>query len=394
MKFEDLSPESYLFKDESRLFPEYVPDYLPHREEQLKKLNVYFKGLLDPEAFAFYRAICYGPTGTGKTALTKFFGKLISEESAKRGVNLKFVHINCHIERTRFMIVTKIAESLIPGIPKRGFSPKQYLTWIMDFLEEENSKLLLCLDEADYAMRNDPEIFYDISRIPEMGISKVRINLIVILRDFSSLHYLSDSTISTLQKNLVYFEPYRYNEIKEILKERIKEAFLPNVVGEEIIKEIALKTGIDKGGKGDARFALELLWRAAKIAEMEESRRIYPEHLRKAMSEVHPGLSTELLDSLLAEERILLLSLSRALKEENSIRASITDVREHYLVLCETLGRKPKKYTQFWEYLRSLKNKGLIDIRVLNENRGRRSYISLNIPVNVLENNLLSHGGI
>ncbi len=385
MKFDKMHSESYLFKDESKLFPEYVPNYLPHREEQLKKLNVYFKGLLDPEVFAFYRVICYGPTGTGKTALTKFFGKLMYEESAKRGINLKFIHINCHIERTPFMIITKIAESLIPGIPKRGFSPKQYLTWVMDFLEEENSKLLLCLDEADYAMRNDPEIFYDLSRIPETGISKVRISLIIILRDLSSLHYLSDSTISTLQKNMVYFEPYKYIEIKEILKERIKEAFLPNVVGEEIVEEIALKTGIDKGGRGDARFALELLWRAAKIAEMEGRGRISPNHLRKAISEVHPSLSSELLDSLLTEEKILLLSIGRALKEKNSIRVSINNVREHYLLLCESLGKKPKQYTQFWEYLRSLKNKGLIDVRVFNENRGRRSYISLSIPVEVLE---------
>jgi len=65
-----------LFKDESKLFPEYVPSHLPHREEQLNLLASYFNGLLNYNDFPFYRVICYGPVGTGKTAVVKFFGKL------------------------------------------------------------------------------------------------------------------------------------------------------------------------------------------------------------------------------------------------------------------------------------------------------------------------------
>src|SRR5579875_2524835 len=115
--FERYFRSSYLFKDESKLFPEHVPAYLPFREEQIKRLIFFFRGLVEPENFVFYRAICYGPAGTGKIAVAKFFGKLIIEEAKKKGTNLRFIHINCHLERTYFMIVSKIAESLIAGIP-------------------------------------------------------------------------------------------------------------------------------------------------------------------------------------------------------------------------------------------------------------------------------------
>jgi len=382
---------SSLFKDESKLFPEYVPPYLPFREEQIKKLVFFFKGLLDPENFTFYRAICYGPAGTGKTAVAKFFGKLIIEEAKKRSINLSFIHINCHLERTYFMIVNKIAESLISGIPKRGFSPKQYLSWILEYLENENIKLLICLDEADYIIKNDPEALYDLTRSAEINTLKNRLNLILILRDISVLYSLDESILSTLQRNLNQFNPYTYFEIKQILKERMNEAFLPNVVDESVIESIATKAGIDRGGKGDARFALELLWRAGKIAEMENSHRVKIEHLRKAMSEIFPGMSSEIFDTLLDEEKIVLLSICRALREENSASISTKMAKEYYDLICERLKRKPKKYTQFWSYIQSLKNKNLINVNVVNEKRGRRGYISIDVPIETLENKLLEY---
>jgi cell division control protein 6 len=391
MNFEEYFRGSTLFIDESKLFPEYVPPYLPFREEQIKKLAIFFRGILELDNFSFYRAICHGPAGTGKTAVAKFFGKLISDEAKKRGLQLYFIHINCHLERTYFMVVSKIAEHLIPGIPKRGFSPKQYLTWILDYLEEENAKLLLCLDEADYIIRNDPELLYDLTRIPELGINKIRMNLLLILRNISNLYSLDESILSTLQRNINPFNPYSYFEIKEIIKERAQEAFVANAVDNSVIETIAMKSGIDKGGRGDARFALELLWRAGKIAEVENSNKVKIEHLRKAMSEIYPGLSIEVFETLLDEEKLILLSICRALREENNSHVSIKRVREHYELICEKLKRTPRKYTQFWSYIQSLKNKNLINVSVVNEKRGRRSYISIDVPLDTLENKLLEY---
>jgi len=88
---------------------------------------------------------------------------------------------------------------------------------------------------------------------------------------------------------------------------------------------------------------------------------------------------------------LILLSICKALKEENNSYTNIKRVREHYELICERLKRIPKKYTQFWSYIQSLKNKNLINVTVVNERRGRRSYISIDVPLDTLESKLLEN---
>lgn len=377
-----------LFKDESKLFPEYVPSHLPYREAQINLLASYLKGLLSYSEFPFYRVICHGPVGTGKTAAVKLFGKTLSEEANRRGINLQYVHVNCQIERTKFMVIRKTVESLIPSVPKRGFSPQQLLNWLIDYLEDENIRLLLTLDEADYLIRNEADTLYDLTRLPEVSKGRSRISFILILRDISLIYRLDESILSTLQKNVIKFDPYKSNELYEILKERSEEALQPDVVSDEIIEEISKKIGSDKGGNGDARFALEVLWRSVKIAEIKMAKRVNFDHLKLAFSEMYPGFNQELIQSLDKHEKIILKSIARVLKTYGSPSIPIMKVRDSYNLVCEEYGEAPRRYTQFWTYIRSLKNKGLINVEVKSIGRGRRSFISLDIPSEIVEKNL------
>jgi cell division control protein 6 len=385
---EELFKGVQIFKDESKLFPEYVPSSLPHREEQIKSLATYLGGLLIPSNYAFYRVICYGPTGTGKTAVNKYFGKLIQQEAKNKGINLYYVHVNCHIERTYFMIVKKIVESLFPQIPKRGFSPQQMLEELLKYLEEEDIKLLLCLDESDYLIRTDPDILYNLTRLAEKELGKNRISLILILRDITLLYNLEESTLSTLQKNTIKFDPYTSAQLFTILKERSEEAFIPGVVNDEIIQMISRIVGADNNGKGDARFALEILWKAGKIAINSGDKQLIPEHVRKALSEVYPYLNLEMINSLEKQEKILLKALALALKELKQSQINVGRLNKYYKLVCEEYSEKPLKYTQLWSYLQRLKNKNLINIKVSNLKRGRSSLISIDIPAEVIIKNI------
>ncbi len=377
-----------LFKDESKLFPEYVPSHLPHREEQLNLLASYFNGLLNYNDFPFYRVICYGPVGTGKTAVVKFFGKLIADEASKRGINLQYIHVNCQIERTKFMVVRKIIESLIPNIPKRGFSPQQLLDWLIDYLEEENLRILLTLDEADYLIRSEADTLYDLTRFPEISKGKSRISFVLVLRDISLLYRLNESILSTLQKNMIKFNPYTSKELYTILKERADEALQSDVVNDNIIMEISNRVGYDRQGNGDARFALEILWRSVKIAEMKMLNKVTLEHVKLAFSEMYPGFNQEIIQSLDRHEKIILKAIARSFKNSEESSIPINRVKENYNLICEEYGESPRRYTQFWTYVRNLKNKGLINVQVKSIGRGRRSFISLDIPSEIIEKNL------
>ncbi len=385
---EKIFTDIHIFKDESKLFPEYVPSSLPHREEQIKLLATYLSGLLIPSSYAFYRVICYGPTGTGKTAVNKYFGKLIQNEAKKKGINLYYVHVNCHIERTYFMIVKKIVEGLFPQIPKKGFSPQQLLEELLKYMEEEDIKILLCLDESDYLIRTEPDILYSLTRLTEKEASKNRISLVLILRDITLLYKLEESTLSTLQKNLIRFDPYTSAQLYTILKERCEEAFMPDTVGDETIQMISKIVGVDNNGKGDARFALEILWKAAKIAISSGEKKLTPEHVRKALSETYPSLNLEIINSLDKHEKILLKALAIALKEIKQSQINMGKLNKYYKLVCEEASEKPLKYTQLWTYLQRLKNKNLINIEVKNLKRGRSGLISIDIPAEIIIKNI------
>ncbi|HDI46567.1 MAG TPA: cell division control protein Cdc6, partial [Candidatus Methanomethylia archaeon] len=60
-----------VFKDESRLLPDYVPLNLVHREQQLRSLARIFRVLVESPGTSSPKAILLGPVGVGKTAVSK-----------------------------------------------------------------------------------------------------------------------------------------------------------------------------------------------------------------------------------------------------------------------------------------------------------------------------------
>ena len=66
-----------LIKDEKPLGLDYVPERLPHREEQLAQLTSIFSSAL--KAGMARRVLITGKIGTGKTVTAKKFGQLIKE---------------------------------------------------------------------------------------------------------------------------------------------------------------------------------------------------------------------------------------------------------------------------------------------------------------------------
>jgi cell division control protein 6 len=259
---------------------------------------------------------------------------------------------------------------------------------LLKYLEEEDIKLLLCLDESDYLIRTDPDILYNLTRLAEKELGKNRISLILILRDITLLYNLEESTLSTLQKNTIKFDPYTSAQLFTILKERSEEAFIPGVVNDEIIQMISRIVGANNNGKGDARFALEILWKAGKIAINSGDKQLIPEHVRKALSEVYPYLNLEMINSLEKQEKILLKALALALKELKQSQINVGRLNKYYKLVCEEYSEKPLKYTQLWSYLQRLKNKNLINIKVSNLKRGRSSLISIDIPAEVIIKNI------
>ncbi len=384
-----------VFKNKEKLFPDHVPNYLPHREEQLRMLAEYFRTILVEPGSISQRVLLVGGIGTGKTVTARRFGSDFKLLARQRGIKLDYVHVNCHRDRTLYFVVQEIAKQLHIPIPPRGLSVQEMYSIILRFLEERDRYVIITLDEFDYFIEvaGNDAVYFLVRTYDEHPELVKRINFIFIARDLTNLGRLDAATESYLIRNIVYFKPYTSDELYDILKYRVEEAFHPGTVADEVLKYIADIVGADHGGSGNARLALEILLLAGEVADNESSDMVTIEHVRKAYTKTNPNISimTDSLRFLQLHELLVLLAAIRTLRIKDEPYVRIGEVEKEYQSICEEMGLKPRKHTQVYEYVMNLKKLGVIDARTSGKGfRGKSTLISINIgPLEAFEKRVL-----
>ena len=385
-----MTPYRSVFKDEAKLDINYVPRRLPHREKEHRLLIEFFNFLLRFPERMTQRVIITGEVGTGKTALAQRFGADITLEANKRGMNFHYVHVNCREYRGKLFLALQHALAVFrPSFPKRGYSAEEALETLMQSLDEDDAYMILALDEFDTLIeREGSDAVFKLTRLQEMRPGKPqRISLISILRDLKSIERLDASARSTLQRNIISLERYPKDQLVDILNDRVEMAFEPSTVSEDIVSLVA---ELSFSESGNARFAIELLWRAGKYADVEEVDRVEPECVRKAVSSIIPTFRRSELDSLSFHEKLFLLGAARVFKGSQRSYASLSEIEEGYAVVCEEFGEQPHSHTQLWKYVQLFSALGILKTEVtVTGTRGRTTRVSLpSIPASELEKEL------
>ncbi len=387
---DELSRQS-IFRAEEFLSIDYVPEHLPHREEELRTLLRGFKTLISAPGRTSPRFVIEGPVGTGKTAVAKRFSEELVTAARKRGVRLHGIHINCRVNKSPFLVYLRVLREFRPDFPRRGHSPEELLQIILDTLDEQDRYVLLILDEFDYFIINPrgQEILYALTRLVDDRLNEQqRISLLLIGRDLqSSLGTLDYSTLSTLQHNSLRFQKYSAVALYDILHERVALAFQDGVVLDDtlhLICDIAAEYG-------DARYAIELLCRAGKQAEQVGSDYVVPEFVRKAKADTHPELRKEVFESLPLHNKLLLLAAARQLRGVQDAYVTMGDVEDMYRTVCEEYNQAPRAHTQIWEWVQDFAAHGILDTKKSGPGqRGQTTLIGLSdLPAEMLEQFLL-----
>jgi cell division control protein 6 len=352
----------------------------------------FFRFILScPEKMA-QRVIITGEVGTGKTALAQRLGADITREANKRGVNFRYVYVNCRECRGKLFLILQHAVSVFrPNFPKRGYSAEEALETLMQSLDEENAYMVLALDEFDSLIAQEgSDTVYKLTRLQEMRPGKPqRVSLISIIRDLKSTEKLDASAKSTLQRNVIRLDKYGASQLTDILNDRVALAFEPSTVPEDVVDLVA---ELAVSESGNARFAIELLWRAGKHADAEDLGVVAAECVRQAVSSIIPTIQRSELSSLGLHEKLFLLGAARVFKDSEKTYATLSEIEEGYAVVCEEYGEQPKTHTQLWKYVQLFSALGILSAEVdATGARGRSTRVSLpSVPSFELEKELIA----
>ena len=255
---------SKIFKDREALRPDYIPSYLPHREEQIQQVG----GILAPvlRGFRGSNIFIYGQTGTGKTAVIKHILDRLSNKSNEIGTKLIVSYINCRLVGTDYRIFASLCTSLGIDIPFTGLATNEVLDRFKEDLESQKTLMIVVLDEIDALVKKHGDaLLYDLTRINE-NIRSSKISIIGISNDLRFKELLDPRVLSSLSEEEVVFRPYSAPELTDILLSRAKISFIDDVL---LSGTLNLTAALAAAEHGDARRAVDLLRVAGELAERD-----------------------------------------------------------------------------------------------------------------------------
>ncbi len=290
-----------IFKDINAFNPDYVPENYLHRESQMEALAICLRPAL--RGGRPINTVVLGSPATGKTtAINKIFGMV--EGTSNRVV---CVYVNCQLHTTRFNIFSQIFNKIFGHMPpETGVPFSRIYGSIMKHLQSEGKSMVVALDDVSYLFhsKNANKIFYDILRAHE-EFKGVRTGIFAILSDIEFRYMLDKNVNSVFIPREIIFEPYTNQEMFDILKDRIRAGFYPDVISDELISQIADHAS----SAGDLRIGIDLLRVSGNFAEADASRTIEQKHLMEALKNTNSTSLKSTLKILSEDEKILLKTI-------------------------------------------------------------------------------------
>lgn len=362
--------KSRIYKNREILLPDYVPEELPHRDKQIAQLATILApalgGSRPPNVFI------YGLTGTGKTAVTKY---VLRKLSHRAGGKILTAYVNCRRSNTNYRLLAELASKVGYPVPFTGLSVAEVLHRFISGLERLETIMIIVLDEIDWLVKNSGDaVLYHLTRL-NSELKKSRVSIIGITNDLKFMEYLDPRIKSGLGEEELVFPPYTNKELEDILRKRAEMAFKEGVLEEGVIP---LCAAIAARQNGDCRLALDLLLKAADIAEREGAVKVSEEHVRKAQQELEKNLVVATIKSMPLHVKLVLFAVYTLQKKQRNKKIITGEIYETYREICRNLGITEVTQRRVSEILSELDMLGVINARVVSLGRyGRTKVIRL-----------------
>jgi cell division control protein 6 len=426
--FDEFLGAKTLFKNKEVLRPNYIPEELPHRREQVNHLASILVAALRGETPS--NIFIYGKTGTGKTAVTKYVGdelnnkageltqeyekkilqttkdyvsdnqngesrllesaynflgfeKLFGDELASQiKIPVHYIYINCQHVDTQYRVLTHIANTFIKTwddrLPLTGWPTDEVYNRLRQNIDEAGGVTTIILDEIDkLVQKSGDDILYNLTRI-NSDLNNAKANVIGISNDLKFTEFLDARVKSSLGEEELIFPPYDAEQLQDILKNRSQNAFYEKAINSSVIP---LCSALAAQEHGDARRALDLLRVAAEIADRDNTNRVEEKHVKKALNKIEQDTVAEVIRTLPPQSKLILLCI--VLNLENNLDKLTTGmVFDTYQELCRKLHMDILTQRRVTDLIAELDMLGIINARVVSFGRGGRTrLIELSVPI-------------
>jgi cell division control protein 6 len=369
--FESFVKGARLFKDREVLRHDYIPEKLPHREEQIKLLGEIVAPVLKNARCS--NVFIYGKTGTGKTAVAKYVLSHLEYKAKEYGARVKFCYVNCRMVGSEYRVFASLSQSIGMSIPFTGLSVGEVFDRFRIGLDSSRIIFIVVLDEIDALIKDRGDAFmYELTRINET-LSKSKVSIIGISNDLRLKEFLDPRVFSSLSEEELVFRPYDAGELRNILFERSKLSFREGVLSESALN---ICSALAAAEHGDARRALDLLRVAGEVAERQGARTVTEEHVRLAEKHIEHNRVVEALKNLTLHSKLVLLSVYNL----NKPSATTGEIYDVYNELCGEFGAGLLTQRRLGTLINELDSMGLVNAKVVSMGRyGRTKKIRLEI---------------
>jgi archaeal cell division control protein 6 len=353
--------------------PSYMPEVLPHRDEEVNTLASVLVPALRGETPS--NVFIYGKTGTGKTAVTKYIGKELLKKGNETGKDVNFIYINCEVVDTQYRLLQNIANHFIDDwserIPFTGWPTDEVFAKLKKKIEKRGGVTVIILDEID-KLKGD-EALYNLSRI-NSDLENSKVSIVGISNDLKFTEFLDPRVKSSLGEENMIFPPYDAGELQDILHQRVNIALKTDVVEDGVV---SLCSALAAQEHGDARRALDLLRMAAELAERENSPRITKKYVRFAQNKIEVDRIIEVVRTLPTQSKLILFAILLQEKHNKQTeKASVITTGEVYSIyktICKRTRTDCLTQRRVADLISELDMLGIITARVISKGRYGRT---------------------